>query len=111
MSLVPLNTKLTFLFPFIFIVLFGGSIYGDEPEVKKEYWRNGKLRNETYYKFGKVERLETWFYRTGEKLEEVPWKNGKKEGLVTSWTKDGRKKYETHWKNGIGMENLPFKET
>ena len=37
MSLVPLNTKLTFLFAFIFIFLFGGSVYGDEPEVKKEY--------------------------------------------------------------------------
>jgi antitoxin component YwqK of YwqJK toxin-antitoxin module len=66
------------------LFLFSGSVYGDEPEVKKEFWRNEKLRSKTYYKFGIVERLETWFYSTGEKLEEVPWKNGKKEGLVTN---------------------------
>jgi antitoxin component YwqK of YwqJK toxin-antitoxin module len=96
-----MNKEIIFLLLFTLLFLFSGSVYGVEPEVKKEYWRNGKLRSETHYKLGKIEGRETWFYRTGEKLEEVPGQNGKKEGLEKWWYKNGRKKSIKHYKKGL----------
>ena len=37
-----------FLFLLTFLFLFSGSVYGEEL-VDKQYWENGKLKNETYY--------------------------------------------------------------
>ena len=86
----------------VLLFLFCGSVYGDEPEVKKEYWINGKLSSETYYKFGKFEKLETWFYMTGENLEEVRWKNGNQEELEKLWYKNGKENgFRKEWdRNG-----------
>jgi len=38
--------KLTFLLSLTFLFLFSGSsvVFGEEPEVKREYWDNGKLQ-------------------------------------------------------------------
>ena len=58
-----------FLLAISFLFIFSGSANCEEQKVKREYWRNGKLKSEVYYKDGKIEGLETWFYRTGEKLE------------------------------------------
>ena len=74
---------LTFLLALTFLFLFSGSVFGEEPEVKREYWDNGKLKSEIHYK------------------------NGKREGLGTTWYKSGRKRYLRHYKNGIeGIEDL-----
>ena len=45
----PLRYLLALTFPF----LFSGSVFGQETEVKKEYWDNGKLKSEEHYKDGK----------------------------------------------------------
>ena len=55
-----MKTKLTFLLALTFLFLFSGSVYGEEPEVKKEFYYSGKL------------------------MSEVPLKNWKREGLYTS---------------------------
>ena len=47
-----MKTPLTSLLSLTFLVLFSGSVYGQE-EVKKEYYDNGKLKRETHYKNGK----------------------------------------------------------
>ena len=73
---------------------------GDEPEVKREYLDNGKLRSETHYKDGKKEGLHTVWYKTGEKWYVYHYKNGRPEGLATVWYKNGEKKEEVHFKNG-----------
>jgi hypothetical protein len=39
-----MKKPLTFLLSLTFLFLFSGSVYGEEPEVKKEYWENGKLK-------------------------------------------------------------------
>jgi antitoxin component YwqK of YwqJK toxin-antitoxin module len=52
--------------------LFSGSIYGDEPVVKKEFYDSGELKSE------------------------IPYRNGKAEGLLTGWYKSGEKEYESH---------------
>jgi hypothetical protein len=98
--------KLTFLLSLTFLFLFSGSVYGEEPEVKKEFYDSGELKKETHYKNGKKEGLEKEWFDWGE--IRTNYKNGKKEGLETLWFESGKKKYEYHWKNGI--ENGKNKE-
>ena len=62
----PLRYLLALTFPF----LFSGSVFGQETEVKKEYWDNGKLKSEEHYK------------------------DGKKNGLWTEWDEDGKKTFQ-----------------
>jgi len=75
-----MNAKpLTFMLSLTFLFLFSGLVSGEEPEVKKKYWDNGKLRSEKHYK------------------------NGKLEGLRTGWKKMDRKKASTIIKKGEWM--------
>jgi antitoxin component YwqK of YwqJK toxin-antitoxin module len=39
--------------------LFSGSVYGEEPGVKKEYWDSGKLKKEHHWKNGIENVLRT----------------------------------------------------
>jgi antitoxin component YwqK of YwqJK toxin-antitoxin module len=52
-----MNIQLTFLLSLTLLVLFSGSVYGDEPEVKKMFYESGKLKIETHYKNGKEQGL------------------------------------------------------
>ena len=90
-----MKTPLTFLLSLTFLFLFGGSVYGEEPEVKREYYDNGNLKSEVPYN-----GIGTSYYETGEKEIETHYKNGKKEGLETTRYKNGRKKYSQRYKNG-----------
>jgi hypothetical protein len=47
------KTKLTFLLSLTFLFLFSGSVYGDESEVKKDYWDNGNLKIQPITRMGK----------------------------------------------------------
>ena len=60
------ETPLTFLLALTFLFLFSGSVYGEEPEVKREYWDNGKLKKETHYKNGKEEGVVSVWYKKGQ---------------------------------------------
>jgi len=74
-----MKTKpLTFLLALTFLFLFSGSsvVFGDEPEVKKEFWKNGQKRLEEYYKGGKLDGLSTYFYENGIKMFDVFYKEG-----------------------------------
>tara|TARA_B100001123_G_C14936631_1_gene877939 strand:+ start:57 stop:431 length:375 start_codon:yes stop_codon:yes gene_type:complete len=95
-----MKTKLTFLLSLTFLFLFGGSVFGQETEVKKEYWDNGKLKSEIHIKNGKVEGIQTSWYENGKKIRETHYKNGKKsidtvnkyakgEKLNTEWYRSG----------------------
>ena len=75
-----MNKQLAFLFALTFLFLFSGFAFGQETEVKKEYWNNGKLKSETHYK------------------------NGKQEGLKTTWDDDSRKIFRGDL--AAGMEYL-----
>jgi TonB family protein len=95
-----MKTKLTFLLALTFLFLFSGSVYGEEPEVKKEFYDSGKLKSETHYKDGKEEGLRTVWRKSGKRERETHYKNGEREGLDTYWYPSGRKKSERHYKNG-----------
>ena len=81
-----MNPKpLTFLLSLTFLFLFSGFVFGQEPEVKREYWDNGKLRTEYHFMKG----LVTDWYKSGKKESESHYKNGKLDGLATIWYQDG----------------------
>ena len=44
-----MNKKLRFILVLSFILCFSGSSYCEEPEVKKEFWDNGKLKKQLQY--------------------------------------------------------------
>jgi len=96
-----MKTKsLTFLLALTFLFLFSGSVFGQETEVKKEYWDNGKLKSEKRYKDEIPEGLWTEWYENGRKSFEKHFKDGNLDGLRTNWTKSGKKRYEARYKNG-----------
>ena len=39
-----MKKPLAFLLSLTFLFLFCGSVYGEEPEVRRTYWDNGKLK-------------------------------------------------------------------
>ena len=71
---------LAFVLSLSFLFLFYSSsfVFGEEPEVKKELWENGKKRLEEHYRDGKLDGLSTYFYENGVKMFEVYYKHGKK---------------------------------
>ena len=91
---------LTILLSLTFLFLFSGFVYGQEPEVKKEFWGNGKLKKETHSVSGEKNGLETVWYESGRKREESNFKNGEKDGVSTAWDEEGRKKWEGHYAVG-----------
>jgi antitoxin component YwqK of YwqJK toxin-antitoxin module len=54
---------------------------GNEPEVKKEYRSNGKLKSEENLKNGKVDGRATNWYKSGKKKLQVYHKNGNRDPL------------------------------
>ena len=56
---------LAFLFSFIFLFCDFSIGFGEEPEIKKEFWKNGKKRLEEHYKNGKLGGLSSYFYESG----------------------------------------------
>ena len=63
MNTKPLKLISTITFLFLFCI--NGFVYGQEPEVKREYWDNGNLSIEEHYKDGK----EMVFRLSGIKTE------------------------------------------
>jgi hypothetical protein len=51
-----MNKSLKFILSITFLFLFGGSVYGEELEVKKTYWDKGQWKIETHYKNGKRDK-------------------------------------------------------
>jgi antitoxin component YwqK of YwqJK toxin-antitoxin module len=76
-----MNKSKILLLSITFLFLFSGSVFGEEPEVKRTCWNNGKLKIEIPYKNGKPEGRGTSWYESGEKMRETSWKNGKQDGL------------------------------
>ena len=94
-----MNKPLTYLLSLTFLFLFSGSVYGEESEVKKKYWKNGKLKSETHYKNAEEEGLSTRWHKNGNKQLETHYKNGKKEGHETYSYITVEKKTQNNIKN------------
>ena len=99
----PLSNEtkpLTFLLALTFLFLFSGSVYGDEPEVKKKYRKNGKLQSETHWKDGEREGLKTFWYKTGKKKYTKHFKDGIENGIRKEWDENGKKTFQGNFVDG-----------
>ena len=71
-----MKKPLSYLLSLTCLFLFVDFVYAEEPEVTREYWDNGKLKKETYYKNGKEEGVITVWYKNGQKWFEGTFKDG-----------------------------------
>ena len=85
----------------------------DAPEVKREYWDNGKLKSESHFKNKKREGLTTLWWRSGGRASESHFKNGIINGVSILWHENGVKEAEFPVKNGKqeGLETRWHKKT
>ena len=96
-----MNKSLTFILSLTFLFLVGCSGNGEEPEVKKEFYDNGKLLSEFHIKNGKEEGLETKWSKNGGKQHEKTWKNGKQDGIRKEWDEDGKLTFQGNFVDGV----------
>jgi antitoxin component YwqK of YwqJK toxin-antitoxin module len=118
-----MNKQLTFLLSLIFLFMLSSFAFGEEAEVKREYWGNGQLKRETHLRSGEKNGIETTWYESGGKTEESNFLNGDKDGASIFWDSDGRKKWQgyyaigklngsvTRWyENGLKLDDHNYKE-
>ena len=92
-----MNPKsLTFLLSLTFLFVFSGFVFGQEPEVKREYWGNGKLKEEKHYENGK-HRKTTFWRESGEKWGEEYYENDKPVRSTLFWEESGKIKEEGYY--------------
>ena len=85
----------TSLLVLTFLILFPYIVFA-EPEVKHEYWDNGKLKEETIYEDGV--RVKAYFWNeSGEKWGEEVYKNGSAARSTIFWPKSGKIKEQGHY--------------
>ena len=84
-----------------FLFLFSTYAFGEEIEIKKEYWGEGKLKSEKHYKDGKISGFITIWHKNGYKKVKKLYVDGKENGVATSWSEDGNKVIEKKFLNGI----------
>ncbi len=64
------------------------------------YFKNGDLKQVTYFKNGKGEETSTRYYKNGKKQFEINLKEGQNDGAITVWYPDGQKHIEGNFNNG-----------
>jgi antitoxin component YwqK of YwqJK toxin-antitoxin module len=96
-----MNKPLTFLLALTFLFLFSGFAFNDQPEAKREYWENGKMKSETHYRNGKRDGVSISWYVHGEKEYEGYYQSGKKNGVFSRWYESGAKEGKGSFKNDL----------
>jgi antitoxin component YwqK of YwqJK toxin-antitoxin module len=72
---------------------------GKKEGVAKFYNKKGVVRGEFNFKNGKQDGLNRTYYPDGELLKEITFKNGKLEGINREYTKDGKLRFEANFKD------------
>ena len=78
----------------------------NETLVRVNFWANGNMKEEIFYKRGKKEGRYRTFYQTGRQKTESTYINDKMEGIYREWYPNGRPRDEMSYKNGIA--NGPY---
>ena len=69
-------------------------------EMRVDYWDNGQLKKQSYYKNG--EREGTWvgYHKNGQLSFKGNYKNNKREGTWVTYYKDGQLMEKSDYRNG-----------
>jgi antitoxin component YwqK of YwqJK toxin-antitoxin module len=71
-------------------------------KVKREFYRNGKVKSETHYRFGKETGTTTYYHHWyPTKIMEIEMKNGKKNGKFIERFFNNNIKLFAHYKNDL----------
>lgn len=78
------------------------SYYKDSKEdgVFKKWREDGSLISESHYKNGRLDGASKDWYKNGQLEYEQYYKNGAKDGVHKKWYGNGQLEYERHYKNG-----------
>lgn len=72
---------------------------GKKEGVAKLYNKKGIMRGEFNFKNGKQDGLNRTYYPDGERLKEITFKDGRLEGINREYAKDGRLLFEANFKD------------
>ena len=103
--LLPLTSYLIPFFAFCFL-LTGCT------KVKREYYKNGKLKSETHYRLGKETGTTTYYHEYyPTKIMEIEMKKGKKNGKLIKRYFDNKIESSSYYKNDLleGKESYFYK--
>ena len=76
----------------------------------KEYYSNGKIKEESNYVGDKLNGVHKTWYENGNIKSENNYKEGQLNGLSKEWFKDGQLKQENNYKNGSKYYGRDFKD-
>ncbi len=74
--------------------------YAKEEGEYKNWWGNGQLKAQCYYKDGKEEGEYKWWYQNGQLEAQCYYKYGKEEGECKWWYANGKLKSQCCFKEG-----------
>lgn len=73
---------------------------GKKRELRKYFYKSGRLMKELSYYKGKIDGIKRDFYENGKLYYESYYKNGKLEGIAKEYYESGKLKSETPYFNG-----------
>ncbi|MFH0984410.1 MAG: toxin-antitoxin system YwqK family antitoxin [Candidatus Omnitrophota bacterium] len=83
------------------VTLFGlgGCDVQDGPY--REYYPNGQLKNEEFYRDGQLDGPSRWYYKSGRLKGETFYKDGTLHGVFKDYHENGQVRFEEVYKNGL----------
>lgn len=86
----------------IWLVLLAGMVSCNSPEnVKRDYWENGNLKSESWYKDGVQDSVSRMYSSDGILVEEVHYAHGELNGEVKRWYENGQIYQEGQYVDGM----------
>jgi antitoxin component YwqK of YwqJK toxin-antitoxin module len=75
--------------------------YGKLEGKGKQWWENGQLRIQEYYKDGKLEGEHKEWWKNGQICQQEYYKEGKREGEAKDWYSNGQISIQCYYKEGL----------
>ena len=76
-------------------------MFSEDTEIKKEFYENGKLKNEATYKSGKKNGTEKGYHENGNLHYKAQWIDDEQDGEIISFDEEGCRLKQSFLKKGI----------
>lgn len=85
--------------PILFLISLTAIAKADD-EIKRSYYDDGTLKEETSYRDGKLHGVSKAYYEDGVLKREATYEDGRPEGVGRTYHRNGQLKSEVHFKDG-----------